>query len=61
VLTLVSVDNFQGGSGAVCRFDPDCGFKLTLDGAGTGVISATDGSFLNGGLKDYWTGFTIIG
>lgn len=58
-LTLVSVDDFLG-HGALC--DPfGCFFRLNLDGTGSGVIRATDGSLLNGGIKDYWTGFTLIG
>lgn len=61
VLRIVSVDGFSGGSGAVCRFDPDCSFTLNLDGTGSGAIRATDGSLLNGGSKDYWTTFVAIG
>lgn len=61
LLRIVSVDRFSGGSGAVCRFDPDCSFTLNLDGTGSGVIRAIDGSLLNGGSKDYWTTFVVVG
>ena len=43
------------------RFDPDCSFTLNLDGTGSGVIRAIDGSLLNSGSKDYWTTFVVVG
>jgi hypothetical protein len=46
---------------ALCNYDPDCYFRLTLDGTAAGVIKAEDGGLLNGGTLDYWTGFTIVG
>ena len=61
LLRIVSVDRFTGGGGAVCRFDPDCSFTLNLDGTGSGVIKAIDGSLLNAGTKDYSTSFVAIG
>ena len=46
---------------ALCNYDPDCFFRLTLDGTSPEAISAEDGSLLNEGNRDYWTGFTIVG
>jgi hypothetical protein len=46
---------------ALCSYDPDCFFRLTLDGTAAGAIKAEDGGLLNGGTQDYWTGFTIVG
>ena len=46
---------------SLCTFDPDCNFALRLDGTEPNPIRATDGSLLNGGFDDYWTGFVIVG
>jgi hypothetical protein len=48
-------------NGDLCSFDPDCFFTLRLDGMGPGVITAADGSLLNGGTQDYWTTFLHLG
>jgi YVTN family beta-propeller protein len=55
--TITTVQN----QSALCNYDPDCFFRLTLDGTAAGVIKAEDGGLLNGGTLDYWTGFTIVG
>lgn len=56
-LTIVTNDSLN----SLCTFDPDCNFALRLDGTGPNPIRATDGSLLNGGFDDYWTGFVIVG
>ena len=45
----------------LCTYDPDCFFSLTLDGIAPGEIKAADGTILNAGVMDYWTGFVIVG
>ena len=56
-LTIVTNDLLN----SLCTFDPDCNFALRLDGTGPNPIRAADGSLLNGGFDDYWTGFVIVG
>ena len=56
-LTIVTNDLLN----SLCTFDPDCNFALRLDGTEPNPIRATDGSLLNGGFDDYWTGFVIVG
>lgn len=56
-LTMVTNDLFN----SLCRYDPDCNFALRLDGTKPNSIRAADGSLLNGGFDDYWTGFVIVG
>jgi hypothetical protein len=56
-LTIVTNDLLN----SLCTFDPDCNFALRLDGTEPNPIRATDGSLLNGGFVDYWTGFVIVG
>ncbi len=56
-LTIVTNDLLN----SLCHYDPDCNFALRLEGTAPNPIRATDGSLLNGGFDDYWTGFVIIG
>jgi hypothetical protein len=56
-LTMVTNDEIS----ALCIFDPDCFFSLRLDGIEPNSIKGEDGSLLNGGFNDYWTGFADIG
>jgi hypothetical protein len=56
-LTIVTNDLLN----SLCRYDPDCNFALRLDGTAPNSIRAIDGSLLNGGFDDYWTGFVIFG
>lgn len=56
-LTLVTADSLN----SLCNFNPDCNFALRLDATGPLPIRATDGTLLNGGFEDYWSGFVIVG
>jgi len=56
-LTIVTADSLN----SLCNFNPDCNFALRLDATGLHPIRATDGTLLNGGFDDYWSGFVIVG
>ena len=56
-LTMVTNDSLN----SLCNFNPDCNFALRLDATGPHPIRATDGTLLNGGFDDYWSGFVIVG
>jgi hypothetical protein len=56
-LTIVTTDSLN----SLCNFNPDCNFALRLDATGPHPIRATDGTLLNGGFDDYWSGFVIVG
>lgn len=56
-LTIVTTDSLS----SLCNFNPDCNFALRLDATGIHPIRATDGTLLNGGFDDYWSGFVIVG
>lgn len=56
-LTIVTSDSLN----SLCNFDPDCNFALRLDATGPHPIRAADGTLLNGGFDDYWSGFVIVG
>lgn len=54
-LTIVTTDSLNS------NFDPDCNFALRLDATGPHPIKAADGTLLNGGFNDYWSGPVIVG